>query len=108
MPSVTRLALSPDKSVRGHFHGTSACLSALFAAGRYDELIELVRGDILWPYQRWAVKAMVAQGQHAEAIAFAESRRNPWASDQDIDGLCEQIPLSTGRMDEAYSRPPRT
>mgnify|MGYP001562279321 CR=1 FL=1 len=34
------MALSPDKSVRGHFHGASACLSALFAAGRYDELIE--------------------------------------------------------------------
>lgn len=47
---VGDLALSPDKSVRGHFHGTSACLSALFAAGRYNELVELVRGDIFWPY----------------------------------------------------------
>ena len=28
---VTRLALSPDKTVRGYFRGTSACLSALFA-----------------------------------------------------------------------------
>jgi hypothetical protein len=102
--SITRLALSPDKTVRGHFHGTSACLSALFAAGRYDELIELVRGDIFWPYKRWAVKAMVAQGRHVEAIAFAESCRNPWASDGDIDRLCEDILLSTGRADEAYAR----
>jgi hypothetical protein len=101
---ITRLALSPDKNVRGYFHGTSACLSALFAAGRYDELIELVRSDIFWPYKRWAVKAMVAQGRHTEAIAFAESCRNPWASDRDIDGLCEGILLSTGRVDEAYSR----
>ena len=101
---ITRLALSPDKTVRGYFHGTSACLSALFSAGRYDELIELVRGDIFWPYKRWAVKAMVAQGRHTEAIAYAESCRNPWASDQDIDGLCEGILLSTGRVDEAYSR----
>ena len=93
---ITRLALSPDKTVRGYFHGTSACLSALFAAGRHDELIELVRGDIFWPYKRWAVKALVAQGRHMEAIAFAESCRNPWASDQDIDGLCEDILLSTG------------
>lgn len=101
---VTRLALSPDKTVRGYFHGTSACLSALFAAGRYDELIELVRGDIFWPYKRWAVKAMVAQGRHTEAITFAESCRNPWASDGDIDGLCEDILLSIGRADEAYAR----
>ena len=102
--NITRLALSPDKNVRGYFHGTSACLSALFAARRYDELIELVRGDIFWPYKRWAVKAMVAQGRHTEAIAYAESCRNPWASDQDIDGLCEDILLSTGRADEAYAR----
>ena len=101
---ITRLALSPDKNIRGYFHGTSACMSALFAAGRHDELIELVRGDVYWPDQRWAVKAMVAQGRHAEAIAFAESCRDPWANSQDIDGLCEGILRSTGRTDEAYSR----
>jgi hypothetical protein len=39
-----------------------------------------------------------------EAIAFAESCRNPWASDGDIDGLCEDILLSTGRVGEAYAR----
>jgi hypothetical protein len=101
---VTRLALSSDKKVRGYFHGTSACLSALFAAARYDELIELVEGDIFWPYKRWAVKAFVAQGRHEEALRYAESCRNPWASDRDIDALCEQILLSLGRNDEAYSR----
>jgi hypothetical protein len=101
---VTRLALSPDKEVRGYFHGTSACLSALFAAGRYDELVELVQGDIFWPYKRWAVKSLLAQGRNADALNYAESCRNPWASDRDIDGLCEQILLSLGRTDEAYSR----
>ena len=101
---VTRLALSPDEEVRGYFHGTSACLSALFAAGRYDELIELVQGNIFWPYKRWAVKTLVAQGRNAEALSYAESCRNPWASDRDIDDLCEQILLSLGRTDEAYSR----
>lgn len=38
---ITRLAFSPDKNVRAYFHGTSACLSALFAAGRHEELVEL-------------------------------------------------------------------
>jgi len=101
---VTRLALSPDKDVRGYFHGTSACLSALFSAGRYDELIELVQGDKFWPHKRWAVKALVAQGREAEALNYAESSRSPWASDHDIDGLCEQILLSLGQADEAYAR----
>lgn len=101
---VTRLALSPDKNLHGYFHGTTVCLSALFTAQRYDELIELVKGDIFWPYKRWAVKAMVAQGRNVEAIAYAESCRNLWSSDRDIDGLCEQILLSAGQADEAYAR----
>lgn len=102
--TITRLALSSDKSTHGYFHGTSACLSALFTAGRYDELIELVQSDVLWSYKRWAVKAMAAQGRSAEAIAYAERCRSPWASDTDIDRLCEQILLASGQPEEAYAR----
>jgi hypothetical protein len=101
--NITRLALSTDKSTRGYFHGTSACLSALFSAGRYDELIELVRNDILWSYKRWAVRAMAAQGRPDEAVAYAERCRSPWASDTDIDRLCEQILLASGQPEEAYA-----
>jgi hypothetical protein len=101
---ITRLALSPDKATRGYFHGTSACLSALFTAGRYDELIELVRNDVLWSYKRWAVKALAAQGRGREAIAYAERCRSPWASDTDIDRLCEQILLASGELEDAYAR----
>jgi hypothetical protein len=102
--NITRLALSADKSTRGYFHGTSACLSALFVAGRYDELIELVHADVLWSYKRWAVKALAAQGRGPEAIAYAERCRSPWASDTDIDRLCEQILLASGHAEEAYAR----
>jgi hypothetical protein len=101
---VTRLALSPDKNVRGYFHGTTACLSALFTAQRYEELIELVKDDTFWPYKRWAVKTLIAQGRNDEALAYADSCRNPWASGLDIDRLCEQILLSAGQADEAYAR----
>ncbi len=101
---VTRMALSPDKNLRGHFHGTSACLSALFTAGRYDEVIDLVKADVFWPYKRWAVKALSAQGKKAEAIRYAEGCRSPLANAYDIDGLCEEILLSSGLVDEAYAR----
>lgn len=102
---ITRMALSPDPNLRGHFHGTSACLSALFTAGRYPEIVELVAADrIIWPYKRWAVKALAAMGKKAEAIQYAESCRSPWASDGDIDALCEEILLSSGLVDEAYRR----
>ena len=101
---VTRMALSPDPALHGHFHGTSACLSALFAAERHDEIVDLVRGDIIWPYKRWAVKALAAQGKKQDAIEYAEACRSPWASDQDIDMLCEEILLSNGSVEEAYRR----
>lgn len=101
---ITRMALGPDKRLRGHFHGTAACLSALFRAERYDELVELLEVDVIWPYKRWAVKALVAMGQKAEAIRYAESCRSPWASDLDVDALCEEILLSSGLVDEAYRR----
>jgi len=51
---VTRMALSPDPNLRGHFHGTAACLSALYRARRYAEIIDLVADDVIWPYKRWA------------------------------------------------------
>jgi hypothetical protein len=101
---ITRLALSPNQSTRGYFHGTSACLSALFTAERYDELFELVRSDVLWSYKRWAVKALAAQGRAREAVAYAERCRSPWASDMQIDRLCEQILLAAGQPDDAYAR----
>jgi hypothetical protein len=102
--AITRMALSPDKSLRGHFHGTSACLSALHRAGRFDDLIDILRVDAIWPYKCWAVKALAAQGKRAEALSYAEACRSPWASDHEIDSSCEQILLSSGMVDEAYTR----
>jgi hypothetical protein len=102
--SITRMALSPDKTLHGHFHGTSACLSALYRAERYQEIVDVLAVDTIWPYKRWAVKALAAMGKKAEAIRYAESCRSPWASDQNIDAVCENILLSSGLIDEAYAR----
>jgi tetratricopeptide (TPR) repeat protein len=105
LTGITRMALGPDPNLRGYFHGASACLSALYGAERYGEIVELVSGErVIWPYKRWAVKALMTMGQKAEAINYAESCRSPWASDRDIDALCEQILLSSGLVDEAYKR----
>ena len=101
---ITRMALSPDKNLRGHFHGATACLTSLYAASRYDDLIDLLKDESFWPYKRWAVKSLAAQGKKAEAIRLAESSRSPWASDLDIDQLCEEMLLSSGLVVEAYER----
>ncbi len=101
---VTRMALGPDKSLREYFHGTSACLASLYAAGRYDDLIDVLKNETFWSYKRWAAKALAAQGKKAEAIRLAESSRSPWASNLDIDRLCEEVLLSSGMVQEAYQR----
>ena len=99
---ITQLALSDDKSLRGHFHGTTACLDALLRAERFEELYDLLRLEQFWPNKRWAVKALAAQGKADEAILLAESSRGPWTNDTDVNLLCEGILLSLGRIEEAY------
>lgn len=101
---ITRMALSPDKSLHGHFHGTSACLSALYSADRYGEIVDILEVDAIWPYKRWAVKAQAAMGKKAEAIRYAESCRGPWTPDGEVDAICEEILLSSGLVEEAYER----
>lgn len=100
----TRIALSPNKELRSFFHGTSACLSSLYSAGRYDEIVALLDVHTIWEYKRSAVKALAASGKEAEEIRYAEACRDPWASDLDIDAMCEEILLSSGLVDEAYER----
>jgi len=101
---TTRMALSPDKSLRGHFHGTDACLSALYRAERYPEIVDVLQADTIWPYKRWAVRALAAMDRKAEAIRYAESCRGRWANDGEVDVACEEILLSSGRVEDAYDR----
>ncbi len=86
LAGTVRMAWSPDAGLRGFFHGTSACLSALYRAERYEELVALLRLDRLrfWPYQRWGVRALVATGRRAAAVRLAESCREQDADDHEI------------------------
>lgn len=101
---ITSMALSPDPDLRGHFHGMTACFSALYRAERYAEIVDILQADTIWPYKLWAVKALAAMGRKSEAIRYAESCRGPWTPDGWVDALCEEILLSSGAVDEAYTR----
>lgn len=101
---ITRLALSPDKSLRGRYHGITACLDALLRAERFTEIYDVLQFETFWSYKRWAVKALAAEGKIDEAIQLAESSRGPWTNDTDVNRLCEGFLLSLGRIDGAYRR----
>ncbi len=101
--STTRMALGPDRSLGGLFAASSACLSALHRAGRHQEIVDLVPPESLWTHRRWVVGALAALGRGPEVIRYAEACRGPWTPDGDVDRVCEEVLLTSGRADEAYA-----
>jgi hypothetical protein len=101
-----RLMWSPDLPRGGHFKGTAACLSALYAAGRHEDLLNLL--DLsphkFWHDRHWGVRALVAQGKTAAAIRYAEDTRGLNQPDGRISMACEEILLSKGLWRDAYDR----
>ncbi len=101
-----RLSWRRDRHGTGYFKGSAACLSALHAAGRFEELLELVDSAPykFWPYRKWGVKALVAMGRTTEALRYAEDSRDMNDSPFFIAEACEEILLAMGRREEAYRR----
>jgi len=103
---VMRRVWGPDPTARGIFKGTFACLSSLLAAGRNEELLELLEEApfVWWPYRKYGVRALVALGRKAEALRYAEASRGRNDSPGPIARSCEEILLSSGLAEEAYQR----
>ncbi|MBI3824990.1 MAG: hypothetical protein HY294_03245 [Candidatus Rokubacteria bacterium] len=103
---IVAMAWSPDPALRGFFHGTTACLSALLRAGRYAEILALLEKApvVFWPDRQWGVRALAALGRTDEAIQYAEASRGLNDRPVDIARACEEILLACGRPEEAYRR----
>jgi hypothetical protein len=103
---TVEMAWSPNQRPGDHFHGTIACLSALFHARRHEELLALLERApySMWHYRQWGVKALAAMGRKADAIRYAEASRGPNDNPIAIARACEKIMLSSGLNDEAYAR----
>ncbi|MCG3144719.1 MAG: hypothetical protein HONDAALG_02172 [Gammaproteobacteria bacterium] len=97
---------NPSRKPGVYFHGTIACLSALFHAGRLEELLALLDKApySMWHYREWGVKALAGMGRKAEAIRYAEASHGLNDSPIAIARTCEDILLSAGLADEAYER----
>jgi len=105
LPVIERM-WSPQSSGHGHFSGTTACFSALYSAGRYQDLLTLLDKApfTMWWDRRWGVKALVAMGKKAEAIRYAEDNKGLNDPVSAIARTCEEILLSSGLSDEPYNR----
>ncbi|TAL52254.1 MAG: hypothetical protein EPN89_02250 [Methylovulum sp.] len=103
-PSVEQVS---QASAYAYFKGSSAYLSSLYAAGRHDELLEILAKPYFkgWWYRQWGVRALLAMGKKAEAIRYAEDSKKiintPVSA---VAKVCEDILLSSGLYEEAYGR----
>lgn len=92
----------------GYSRSTTPCLSALFAAGRHDELRGLIGKSEYrhksWHNRVWGAKALAAAGKPAEAIRYAEDSKGLNAPLSAIAAFCEGVLLESGFADEAYAR----
>lgn len=92
----------------GYFKGTSACLSALYSAGRHDELLALVAKSEYryksWHNRVWGAKALAKAGRWEDAIQYAEASKGLNAPLMAIAAFCEGVLLEEGFADEAYVR----
>ena len=102
---TVRQLWGPNPLIKGYFNGTAACLSAMIKAGRNEEILELLElaPHKFWHYRKFGVKALAAMGKNAEAIRCAEDYGLD-DSHTDIAQTCEEILLSSGMAEEAYSR----
>ncbi len=103
---IVEMAWSPDPELRGFFHGTTACFSALLRAGRHAEILALLEKApiVFWPDRQWGVRALAALGDTDDAIQYAEASRGLNDSPVAIAAACEEILLASGRVEEAYRR----
>jgi hypothetical protein len=95
-----------DPRPGNYVRGTSVCLSSLLAAGRHQELLEVLalQRFPFWHDRRFGVQALLSEGRTDEALAYAEASRGLNQPDPAIDAACEKILLDTGRADEAYEK----
>ena len=90
----------------GYVTGSTACFSCLLAAGRYQEVLDLVALDHhkWWSSPRNGVLALEANGPPHDAKPKAQASQGLNDSPRPVAAECERVLLAQGRDDEAYRR----
>ncbi|HLK66236.1 MAG TPA: hypothetical protein VKU19_22530 [Bryobacteraceae bacterium] len=89
-----------------YLRGSSVCLSSLLAAGRHQELLEVLalQRYPFWHHRKFGMQALESEGRMDEALAYAEASRGLNQPDAAINAECERVLLDLGRVDEAYEK----
>jgi hypothetical protein len=106
VPMLRRVQEERKRGVFAWMSGAGVCYSALFKAGRHDELFELLDSDRdpIWPYRVWGGRVFLARGQVDEAIAYMAGQKGGDAPLTALAAFAEDALLKAGRRAEAYQR----
>jgi len=106
LPTLKRVADERKRGVFAWFNGTSLCYSALFKAGRHDELLALLAADPhpIWPYLIWGGRVLAARKEVDEAIAYMQSRAGINTPVGALARFAEDVLLQSERQAEAYTK----
>ncbi len=105
-PTLLSVLRERKRGSFAYFSGTSLCYSALYTAGRHDELLELLALDPrpIWPYLVWGGRVLAARGQVDEAIAYVRERAGSTTGEEAVARFAEDLLLQAGRRAEAFDR----
>jgi len=106
LPLVRHVLADRTSGTYAYSKSGTLCYSALFHAGRFDDLLALLALDPkpYWHDQQWAAKALAARGDVDGAVNLMEGLRSRYAPDMALSAVAEQLLLNAGRVDEAYAR----
>lgn len=106
LPLVTQVMAERNKGAFSHAKAVTLFYSALFHAGRLDDLLSILALDPkpYWYHQQWAAKALAVRGDVDGGVKLIEGLRGRYAPDAALSAVAEQLLLDAGRVDEAYAR----
>jgi len=106
LPLVRHVLADRRSGTYAYSKSGTLCYSALFHAGRLDDLLAVLALDPkpYWHDQQWAAKALAERGDVDGAVNLLEGLRSPYAPDMALSAVAEQLLLDAGRIDEAYAR----
>ena len=106
MDLVQQVHAARRRGQHAYTRAESVCYSAMFAAGRHDELIELIGGDPrpMWHDLLWVGRGKVARGEIDGAIEFMTNAVNAWTPMAGLARFAEGVLLQAGRRVEAYEK----
>jgi hypothetical protein len=106
LPALQNVLHERQRGTYAFFSGTSLCYSALFTAGRHDEILQLLSQDprTIWPYLIWGARVLAARGEIDAAIAYLRERAGRNTSETVIARFAEDLLLQAGRRAEAFEQ----